>query len=194
MKTLFTIFSMFALLTFSSCFIGDEGPVGPQGPRGPQGIEGPQGAPGESGYVFEQAGINFTAPDYSYLFEYPSDFEVFDSDVAVVYLLWGQQEVGGEVLDIWRQLPQTILTPDGLLQYNFDFTKYDVELFLDAEFDLDILTADDTDDWVMRVVVVPGEFWNTTRGRVDFSDYYEVKEMLGLPELGNHENQPVRKN
>jgi len=176
MKTLFTILGLLGVLSLSSCFIGDEGPVGPVGPRGPQGPVGPEGAPGESGYVFEWSNINFTADnDYEVFLEYPEDFEVYDSDVALVYITKDYGEV------IWKALPQSVIHPNGLLQYNFDFTKYDVRLFLNADFDLDILGAVDTDGWVARVVVVPGNFWNT--GRIDLSDYNAVKEALRLPTL-----------
>lgn len=187
MRTLISILGTALLLSLNACLLGTgpEGPVGPRGPQGPQGPEGPEGAPGESGYVFEWEDINFTAPDYEVFLAYPDDFEPLDSDVAIVYLLWGVETIDGEDVEIWRQLPQNILTENGILQYNFDFTKYDVRLFLDAEFSLDELTAIDTDQWVARVVVVPGDFWNT--GRIDFSDYHEVQEILGLPELEAHE-------
>ncbi|MFT5956049.1 MAG: hypothetical protein ACI8QD_002912, partial [Cyclobacteriaceae bacterium] len=42
---------------------------------GPVGPTGPQGAQGESGFVFEFVDINFTAPDYEVILEYPTDFE-----------------------------------------------------------------------------------------------------------------------
>ena len=175
MKQLFTLAAILSLTILSSCYVGDPGPVGPQGPQGPQGIQGEQG---DSGFVFEWENVNFTAPNYEVILPYDDfSFEGFDSDVALVYFHWGTEEVNGEVLDIWRQLPQTVITPDGLLQYNFDFTKYDVRLFLDATYSLDLLTAIDTDNWIVRVVVVPGEFWN---GRIDTSNYYDVVEQFGL--------------
>ena len=189
MKRSTSILSLLMLLTFSACHIGHEGPIGPVGPTGATGPQGPQGAAGESGFVFEFEGINFTSPEYEAILSYPNDFEPLESDVALVYLLWDVEEIDGEEVDVWRALPQTILTDDGLLQYNFDFTKYDVKLFLDAEFSLDLLTAIDTDDWVARVVVVPGNFWNTN-GRRDWSNYNKTKEFLGLPEVGDH-NRPL---
>ena len=180
MKNLLLPFSLSIFALFSSCV--DEGPIGPMGPQGPQGPAGNDGAPGESGYVFEYEDINFTASnDYAVLLEYPNDFEGLDSDVALVYFLWAVDDSGTE---IWRQLPQTIFTEFGILQYNFDFTKFDVNLFLDADFNLDFLGAGDTDSWVARVVIVPGDFWNS--GRIDFSDYHQVKEALGLPDLQSH--------
>jgi len=181
MKALFTGISLAFVISFSSCYIQDNGPIGPIGPQGLQ------GAPGESGFVFEWENVNFTAPDYDVVLAYPNNFEPLNSDVALVYLLWDIQEIDGEDVEIWRALPQTLLTSDGLLQYNYDFTKYDVRLFLDAEFSLDLLTAIDTDEWVVRVVVVPGDFWSAS-GRIDTSNYYEVAEALGLPKLSKHKS------
>lgn len=169
---------------FSAC--SDEGPPGPAGPRGPEGPPGPEGAPGENGFVFEYQNINFTAPDYQVFLPYPDDFPTFNSDVVLVYFLYGIDEIDGEEVDIWRQLPHIEFTSFGILQYNFDFTTKDVRLFLNAEFDRSLLDASYTDEWVARVVVVPGEFWNS--GRIDFSDYYAVKEALGLPDFDKHKN------
>ena len=78
-----------------------------------------------------------------------------------------------------------MLTVDGILQYTYDFTKYDARLFLDGNFDLDLLTALDTDNWVVRVVVVPGEFLSDN-GRIDL-DYHELVKALNLPVLGKKE-------
>jgi len=180
MKAIITLISLLSILSFSSCFISDDGQVGPVGPQGPAGPQGPQGAAGESGFVFEYTDINFTAPDYEVFLNYPDDFESLPSDVAIVFLLWGVEEIDGEEVEIWRQLPQTLIVEEGLLQYNFDFSQNDVRLFMDADFPLDLLTANDTDEWIARVVVVPGNFWN---GRRDFSDYYELEKELGLPEI-----------
>ncbi len=180
MKKLLQIIGIGVLIATTSCneYYGE---IGPPGPRGPAGPVGPQGAPGEIGYVFEYEEVSFFGPDYEAILPFPEDFETFHSDVVLVYFLWEVLEIDGEILEVWRPLPQQVLTLDGLLQYNFDFTLYDVRLWLDAEFPLDLLASIDTDDWVARVVVVPGEFWNG--GRVDFNDYNAVKEAMGLPDL-----------
>jgi len=180
MKATVQFFALGLLVMLSSCY--SETSIGPQGPTGPQGPIGPKGADGQSGFVFEWENINFTAPDYEVILAYPDNFEGFDSDVALVYFLWDTYtNANNEVVEVWRQLDQTLITNDGLLIYNYDHSKYDVRLFLDAEFPLDWLGAIDTDAWIARVVVVPGEFWNS--GRVDFSDYAAVEAALGLPNL-----------
>lgn len=187
MKTSFTLLTL-SLVFLYSC---TETVVGPAGPRGDQGPVGPQGAAGESGYVFEYENINFSAGNnYEVLLEYPSDFEGLQSDVALVYLLWPLED--NLDYDVWRLLPQqTLFNDGGILQYNYDFTTSDVRLFLDANFPLNELGAIHTDQWIARVVVVPGEFWGG--GRMDFSDYEDVKELLGLPDLSiGRNNEMVR--
>jgi hypothetical protein len=180
MKKAFLLLSIVSLLFFISCndtAVGPSGPVGSQGPTGLDGLDGLDGLAGETSYIFEYDNINFTAPNYEVFLAYPSEFDGLGSDVALIYLLWGEEEVDGDVLEIWRLLPQTILFTDGTLQYNYDFTKNDARLFLGANFPLDELSAMDTDQWVARVVVIPGEFFNA---RLDFANYREIEKALGL--------------
>ncbi len=183
MKRLKYFIILLGTLFFFGC-ITEEGPQGPVGPQGPQ---GPQGPAGDSGYVFEFENINFTGPEYEVFLDYPNDFEGLASDVALVYLLWGVENIDGQDLEIWRQLPQTILFESGTLLYNFDFTMVDVRLFLQADFPLDQLTAIDTDNWIARVVIVPGDFWSSNR-MLDYINYNDIKEALNLPDLPAHED------
>jgi len=187
MKILIPIITFFILLT--SC--NDNGSIGPRGPIGSPGPQGPVGASGESGYVFEYSNVNFTAPDYATILPYPEDFDGLASDVALGYLLWDVQEINGEAIEVWRLLPQTVFTENGMLQYNFDFTAIDIRLFLEANYSLDLLMAMDTDEWVVRVVIVPGNFWDG--GRLDATNYYEVSEALNLPELNSHQKTVIRR-
>ena len=172
-----SIMLMTLITGFSSCINDNVGPVGPQGE------DGEQGPKGDSGFVFEFEQVDFTAPDYEVYLPFPDNFESLSSDVALVYFLWDVVKIDGVDTEVWRQIPQTILTNDGILQYNFDFSMVDVRLFIDADFDRDLLGAIDTDDWVVRVVIVPGDFWNSSRLSADALSYENVKEMFGLPEL-----------
>lgn len=180
MKTLLTLLSLIIILSLTGCYT--ESIVGPTGPSGPQGPTGPAGADGESGYVFEWDNINFTAPNYEVVLPFPNNFEGLNSDIALVYLLWDDYTTNdGELVEVWRPLNQTLLTEDGTLMYKYDFSKYDARIFIEADYSRDFLGAIDTDNWVARVVIVPGEFWNS--GRMDFSNYHELKEALGLPDM-----------
>ncbi len=158
-----------------------EGPMGPQGIPGPVGDPGPQGEPGEEGFTFEFV-VDFEASEDFEVFIALPDFEMLPSDAALVYLLWGTEEVDGQTLDIWRALPQTLFLEEGLLQYNYDFTTRDVRLFLESTFPLEELGPDFTEDWVVRVVVVPALFEENGRiAGVDLTDYHAVAEHFGLP-------------
>lgn len=175
MKRLFPYLCAFAVV-FAAC----EGPEGPIGPQGRPGQDGLDGLDGEESFVFEYEDVDFVDPDYSVLLEYP-DFVSLDSDVTLAFLLWDVAEVDGEQVDVWRSLPQTILTNNGLIQYSYDFTKFDTQLFLNTDFDPGLLEPLDTDDWIVRLVVVPGKFWdaNGKLEQVDLSDYKAVVEALG---------------
>lgn len=100
---------------------------------------------------------------------------IYDSDVVLVYLLWDVD--GGN--PIWRLMPQTVQLAEGDLQYNYDFTPYDVNLFLSsADFDLGILGSQWTQNQTFRIVIVPGYFSKT----VDVTNYKEVMEKLDKSE------------
>lgn len=194
MKTILSTLCLGMLLTFGACTInGSDGPIGPQGPQGPQGVSG---EPGESGFVMEWNEIDFTGSnDYSVVLAFSDfDFKALESDVAIVFLKWGEDEVDGETVEIWRQIPQTLLTDKGILQYNYDFTIFDARLFMDANFDLNTLTADDTDNWIARVVVVPGDFLNAGGRKATSYTYEELEEKLGLPKLVSSKSGFSRRN
>lgn len=144
-----------------------------------QSCEGPQGVPGRDGVSVEaevfEVTRNFSAGNnYSSLI--PLNPPIFASDVVLVYLLW---DVDGNT-PIWRLMPQTVQLLEGDLQYNYDFTRFDVNLFLDsADFNLNILGPQWTQNQTFRIVLVPGYF---ASARVDFSNYEEVMQMLSLNE------------
>lgn len=183
---LFTIPTLLLIFLLPSC----QGPEGPPGPRGPQ---GPQGLQGQEAFVFEYDNINFRAPDYSVFKAFPDDFQAFRSDVVLVYALWYTQTVDGEEVDVWRLLPQSVFLNAGELVYNYEHTFFDVEFFLEADFDFrDVnLGSDELDNWIFRVVVVPAQEISSGRKKqpVDFQDYHAVKEYYGLPELPTPERK-----
>ena len=167
------IFTLLILAAFSFACTDEVAVPGPQGPPGEPGLNG------EEAYTFEWI-FDFESPDYAVLLPFPDDFTMLDSDKVLVYALWGTETVDGQEQDIWRLLPQNIFTDDGLLQYNFDFTISNVSVFMDAEFPLSILGPDFTDDWVMRVLVIPAQLQENGRLVGDYSDYKEVAERFGL--------------
>lgn len=182
MKKIYFLLSVLAF-SLASCS-GDEGPMGPPGPQGPEGIPGVDGL---IGTVFDIQG-NFTAEnDYSLYAEY-ADFtnvEVFETDVVLVYLRVGQDgEAGGEPVYVWRLLPQTYyLDGGGSMQYNFDYTFFDVNIFLDANVPLGDLSAAFTDNQVFRVAILPADI--AQANSLDFANYQEVMAAM------NYSNQEI---
>ena len=181
-----------SMAIFGSCE-GPEGPSGPagaQGPSGPpgaQGPQGPQGPPGEDGIdgdvflpsVFEITGDFMAENDFSLYYVFPDDTEVLESDIVLVYLLWEQAESdNGELLDVWRLLPQTIVLNEGILQYNYDHTLADVQIFLDGNIDFDILLPAEALDQVFRIVVLPSNF--AAEKLRDIEDYNLMMKSLGF--------------
>lgn len=176
------VFAVMLLALAGACM----GPEGPSGPPGPQGPRGPQGYPGEEAVVIEYENIDFRAPDYNMFLEF--GYQTLHSDAVLVYALWDVTETtDGEPLDIWRLLPQTTFQEDGLLNYNYEHTAVDVELFLEADFNIaqSSLGPGELDDWVIRVVIVPGQYLSNGRSgfKVDVTNYQAVKEYYKLPDL-----------
>ncbi|WCO00411.1 hypothetical protein [Psychroserpens ponticola] len=135
----------YLVLAFATFFIlSCEGDPGPQGPQGVTG-----GLLVSSAFEIE---IDFNADDdYSFIEAY--GFDVYPSDVTLVYILW--DTVNGQ--DIWRLLPQTVEFDDGTLVYNYDFTQSDVSFFLEGTTDLENLDSIWTQNQIFRVVVVPAD-------------------------------------
>jgi hypothetical protein len=171
---------LFLIAVLAACD-GSEGPVGPQGPPG---VPGEDGVNIES-FVFEYENVDFTAPEYTVTLAFSEDFnfEGQNTDVVLAYLLWDVVEIDGVPTDVWRALPQSLITENGLLQYNYDFTSFDAQLFLSTDFDKSLLEPIDTDDWIVRLVVVPGKFFNPDgkMENVNLDDYHEVIEAMGYP-------------
>lgn len=176
MKKIYFLLSV--VFSLAAC-TGDDGPQGPPGPQGPQ---GPAGVDGLIGTVFDLEG-DFTAEnDYTIFTEYAdfTDVEVFDTDVVLVYLRVGQDgEAGGEPVYLWRLLPQTYyLDGGGTMQYNYDYTYFDVNIFLAADVDLSTLGPAFTDNQVFRVAIIPASMAQDTS--LDVSNYNAVMSALNI--------------
>lgn len=142
------------LLTISLFLISCEGPQGPPGQDGLDGIN-------ILGQVFEvtvdfQYFPNDGSPYYQTpLIEIPSNIEVFESDVILVYLYKGRS---GN-LDIWEQIPKSFFFDNGLIvQYEFNNTFVDIELIIEGNLIGDELGSDWTNDQSFRIAIVPSEF------------------------------------
>jgi len=89
--------------------------------------EGEPGPPGQDGVsflgnVFEVEGDFTSQNNYELFYEFPADFEMYESDIVLVYILWKVVEGNdGGTVDVWRPLPQSVVLNEGILQYNFDY-------------------------------------------------------------------------
>ncbi|MGC9354949.1 MAG: hypothetical protein ACP5D9_13980 [Mariniphaga sp.] len=171
MKTITGIILVIALAFLASC----------EGVPGPPGRDGIDGKDGESflGSVFEIEGDFTSQNDYALYFEFPGSITVYDTDVVLVYILWEIAENNsGELIDVWRLLPQTVVLDEGVLQYNYDYTFADVQIFLEGTIDFNTLLSAETDDQVFRIVVFPADF--IAQKGLDVSDYSMMMKSLGV--------------
>ncbi len=161
MKTLARIFLLFAAVILISC----EGEPGPPGQDGLDGL---------IGSVFEVEGDFTPGNDYTLFYEFPNNFEIYDGDLVLVYILW---EVSNGT-DVWRLLPQTVVLNDGILQYNFDYTLGDVQIFLEGTTDFDNLLPAETDDQIFRIAVLPAEL--AKNKSIDVTDFNAVAKSINV--------------
>lgn len=162
MKKLLSLVCLFAL--FSAC----EGDQGPPGVPGLNGLDG--GLIVSSAFEIE---IDFNAGNNYEFFE-PYGFDVFPSDVTLVYILW-EVDNGQE---IWRLLPQNVFFEEGVLIYNYDFTRDDVRFFLDGTINFGILDPSYTQNQVFRVVVVPAD-------NIDGVDISNLNSVMQVNQIEN---------
>ncbi|WP_375323987.1 collagen-like protein [Flagellimonas sp. GZD32] len=161
-----------------------------EGPQGPPGFDGPQGIPGADGIqgqVVEVEGVNFGydagANLFSTLINFSdiTDFEVFESDAVLVYRWAGSITLNdGSEADLWSQIPQNYFLEAGTIQYVFEHTFVDLELFIDGNFDLSFLSTDFTDDQIFRIVFVPSEY--AEANDLDTANFESVMSSLNINE------------
>lgn len=179
MKKISLILGAFITLFFISC----------EGPQGPPGLDGFDGQDGLDGSNFEAAAfeieidmdLNTAANRYEFLFEpYPSDITLLPDDVLLIYRLEEVASTGNGDVDVWRQLPQPFISNEGTSYYNFDFTLGDYSLYLEPEFDVNLVTSDMVLGQIFRIVVVPANLG--TASKMDKSSIDAVMSSLGLEE------------
>ena len=103
---------------------------------------------------------------------------IYNSDMVFVYRSF-------DVINsqrVWRQLPQAVYLIQGELDYNFDFTRNDINIFLESNFDLATLGATWSQNQVFRVVIIPGYLSNKNKKAVDFNDYNAVVKAFNIKE------------
>ena len=103
----------------------------------------------------------------------PLNPPIFASDVVLVYLRW-DVDVNEP---IWRLMPQTVQWDLGDFIYNYDYTRFDVNLFLEAaDFDLGELGPEWVSNQRFRIVIIPGFF--AQANQLNYQDYDSVMNAL----------------
>ncbi|MGO4905868.1 hypothetical protein [Flavobacterium sp. W20_MBD1_R3] len=86
------------------------------------------------------------------------DPPIYSSDSVLVYHLY--DVVNGQ--DVWKLMPQTYYFNDGgELDFNFDYSRFNVKIFLSANFNLNTLESSWTQNQTFRIVIVPASFATT---------------------------------
>ncbi|WP_281986296.1 hypothetical protein [Aquimarina aggregata] len=113
----------------------------------------------------------------------PNNVEVFDADVALVFIL-DPIRSAAEGGDVWEPLPKTFnFAPGEFARFSFNFifdertNKASIEFVLESD-DLTSLNSDITDNQVFRIVIVPSSF--ASDSKVDLNDLNAVKSALNL--------------
>jgi len=186
MKKVTLLLGAFLTLFMVSCEVnGIDGRDGFDGLDGRDGIDG-QDAPLPK--VIDVEGTFTLDNDYGIRHTFDNTIEVLPTDVVLVYLLWDQAEAtDGSAIDIWRLLPQTRILDQGILMYNYEHTFVDVDIFLEADFDLGTLTAGDTENQIFRIAVLPAE--TTGKSSLDRTNIDSVMAYLGVE---NRDVQRIR--
>ncbi len=167
MKRIFLFLGVALMSIIQSC-------SGPEGPQGPRGSNGQDGLIAE---VFEVTKSFTSTNNFSNLVTFPH--VIYPSDMVLVYRLASVYQGA----DVWKLLPETYYQTNGALDfgYNFDFTKYDANIYLFGN-NLQTVTDQFRLDQVLRIVIVPGAFSGKSTKSVDFSDYNAVIKYYNIDE------------
>lgn len=124
--------------------------------------------------VIELTNVNFTSQN-NYTRLYTFNPAIPQNDMVLVYLL---DNIDNNT-DVWRLLPQTYYLDGGLeVDYNFDFTRFDVRLFMDSN-NFSSIPLSFSLNQIFRVVILPG-YRARSNNAVDFNDFNAVVNAYNL--------------
>ncbi|WMJ72865.1 hypothetical protein RCC89_06770 [Cytophagaceae bacterium ABcell3] len=153
------------------------GPEGPPGPRGPEGPEGP------GALMWETNPFDFRLRhgEYQYFWPLPyQDVDFYDEDMFLAYALVGFNHYNEPE---WEPLPMTVLGSEGVANYTFAASLEEIRFIMTATNDNFFTDPNLTDDWVMRIVMIPAWWGDDWRKGPDWNSYENVKETFNLPDL-----------
>lgn len=119
--------------------------------------------------VYDLKNIDFEWVDGAFSIYRTFDQTMYPTDVLLVYLQNGTASGGAP---IWQQIPITFFTPEGEVDYNFDFSMNDVQIYAGGTFDLQGTSY--VNNKTFRIVFIPASDGQTGKNQVDYSDYNSV--------------------
>ena len=123
--------------------------------------------------VIDVKNVNFQLTSSGYSISRTFANTLYDSDVVLIYRQDGTTTGGSPV---WQLIPRTLyLTGGNELDYDFDFTKFDVKIYAGGTYDL-ATTPQYINNQTFRVVIIPASFKTT----VDLKDYDAVIKAYGI--------------
>lgn len=117
--------------------------------------------------VYDLKNINFDLDGNQYYVKRNFTQPLFDSDVVLVY----KQSTTVNGNPVWELLPRTYYVNEGELDYTFDFTKNDIQIYAQATFQLG--NTNYIRNQTFRVVVIPANFGKSAN-YVNFENYNDV--------------------
>ncbi len=153
-----------------------------EGPTGPPGIDGLPGV-NIKGQVLEIENVNFDYIQDSNLWSTllitfsDFNFEVIEGDAILIYRYEETITLDdGSTTDVWSQIPQNFFIEQGTVQYVFNHSFVDCEIFIDGNFDLSTLDSGFTDNQIFRIVAVPAEV--AKDASIDLSNLNALMDVL----------------
>lgn len=160
MKRIIFLLAIIGIISLQSCTVN----------------EGRNGQDGQNGYsaeseVFEIKNTNFGySSSIGYNIYRQLNPQIRAADVLLIYRLSGTIN---PTTPIWQQIPRTLYTSQGELDYDFDFSKQDFTIYAGGNYPLN-LTPNYIQNQTFRIVIVPGQFSNKSSENLKDLSYEEV--------------------
>lgn len=121
--------------------------------------------------VYDATGTFAASNNYTLAFDWPQ--QLYNTDVVLIYRQAGNS--GGS--PVWQQIPRTVYLPNSEeFDYDFDFTIYDAEIYIDATNISSIPAADYLNNQTFRMVIVPA----SAGKNVDLTSYQKVIKFYNI--------------
>jgi hypothetical protein len=180
MKQVLSLLMLIGLTLFIGCKgeQGDIGPAGPSGATGPAGPAGPAGANGQDGNAnVKNTTLQVLTSDWTVVSDYESEVtltvpsitaDIADKGIVAVYWKYNWDTA-------WRALPYSVSYSSYTETYSYAFAPGLVTLRITANDGL-------APEPEVTVRVVTASAVEKTNPNIDWLDYTNVKEQLGLPD------------